>query len=353
MRHYSAQQLIVEVERNDSTHLSELVNIEDPRDVLDEVNTVAKMAFPEFESEQLSSVLKDIVRLFSGKYPGYRACNTEYHDLQHSMDTLLATARLIQGAAARGLSFDNQSVTLGLISAIMHDTGYIQHSDDRSGTGAKYTLVHVERSIDFMEIYFSKNGYPQDYFHKCRNIVLWTDLHTDTSNILTDSKEYDLLGKILGTADLLCQMASRTYIEKLLFLFSEFKEGDVPGFDSEVDLLCKTLQFCQTTKNRFAGELGGVNNFMRTHFELRWGINDNPYDRAIENQMKYLKSIIENHPKEYRAFLKRGGLVKKLTKLETNDTVIRFNRGLDQTVRGLPANQIILPGVTPIGSRKK
>jgi hypothetical protein len=77
---------------------SNMVNMEDPQSVFDEVRTIVLMMFPEFDFGILNRVFKDIVRLFRGEYPGYRKCNTEYHDLKHATDTFLAMARLMQGS---------------------------------------------------------------------------------------------------------------------------------------------------------------------------------------------------------------------------------------------------------------
>ena len=56
----------------------------------------------------------------------------------------------------------------------MHDTGYIQTLDDNFGTGAKYTLQHVSRSILFMKKYFAQNDYSKEDFKFCKNCLLCT-----------------------------------------------------------------------------------------------------------------------------------------------------------------------------------
>jgi hypothetical protein len=57
------------------------------------------------------------------------------------------------------------------------------------------------------------------------------------------SANIEIMGKMLGTADLLGQMADRLYLEKLIPLFHEFEEGKVPGFESELNLLRKPTNF--------------------------------------------------------------------------------------------------------------
>jgi len=292
--------------------LSRIVNMDDPQSLLEEVKAIALMMFPEFDFETLNRVFKDIMRLFRGEYPGYRKCNTEYHDLNHTTDILLAMARLMHGAFVCGESFTGENIDLGLICALMHDTGYIQTLDDDVGTGAKYIPIDSRRSIVFMDKYIADNRFSKEDFKNYSDILKCTGLHTGIKEIQFESRETELLGKMLGTADLLGQMADRTYLEKLLFLFYEFKEGGVMGYDNELDLLKKTIDFYTMTKKRLASELGGVNEYMLHHFKTRWNLDRDLYIDAIEKNINYLRFIVENHEKDYRDHLRRGSMVKKL-----------------------------------------
>jgi hypothetical protein len=294
--------------------LSRMVNTKDPQSLLDEVEANVLMMFPEFDFETLNRVFKNIMRLFCGDYQGYRKCNTEYHDLNHTTDALLVMARLIHGAFVYGEGFTGKDVNLGLICALMHDTGYIQTLDDDVGTGAKYTSIDTKRSIVFMEKYIADNRLSKEDFKDYSDILKCTDLHTNIKEIEFETREIELLGKMLGTADLLGQMADRTYLEKLLFLFYEFKEGGVMGYDNELELLKKTIGFYTMTKKRLAIELGGVNEYTRYHFKARWNVDRDLYMEAVEKNISYLKFIIKNHEKDYRDHLRRGSMVKKLDK---------------------------------------
>ncbi len=293
---------------------SRMVNMKDPQSLLDEVEAIVLMMFPEFDFETLNRVFKDIMRLFRGEYKGYRKCNTEYHDLNHTTDALLAMARLTHAAFLIGENLTGEVVNLGLIGALMHDTGYIQTLDDDVGTGAKYTSIDTKRSIVFMDKYIADNRLSKEDFKNYSDILKCTGLHTNIQEIEFETREIELLGKMLGTADLLGQMADRTYLEKLLFLFYEFKEGGVMGYDNELDLLKKTIDFYTMTKKRFAIELGGVNEYMRYHFKARWNVDRDLYMEAVEKNISYLKFIIKNHEKDYRDHLRRGSMVKKLDK---------------------------------------
>jgi len=128
---------------------------------------------------------------------------------------------------------------------------------------------------------------------------------------VVNQREIEMLGKMLGTADLLGQMADRTYLEKLPFLYREFKEENVPGFESELGLLKKSVGFRDMTLERFEHELGGVNRYMRDHFRVRWGIDEDLYVISMENKIKYLKYAVENHEDDYRKHLSCGSLIEK------------------------------------------
>jgi len=286
--------------------LSGIINMENPQSVFDEVRAIVLMMFPDFDSETVERVFKDIVRLFRGEYPGYRKCNTEYHDLKHTTDAFLAMARLMHGALVWTENLTREKVNLGLICALMHDTGYIQTLDDDVGTGAKYTRTDTRRSIAFMEKYVADSQFSTEDFKDYPDIVKYTGLDTEIEKIRFASREIELLCKILGTADLMGQMADRIYLEKLLFLFYEFREGEVMGYDNELDLLKKTIDFYAMARKRFARELDSMDGYMPYHFTARWNLDRDLYVQAIEKNISYLKFLLQNHEKDYRDYLRRN-----------------------------------------------
>ena len=236
--------------------LNDLVKMGNPLSVFEEVKLIVSEMFPQFDFDSLDDCFKDTVRLFKGNYPGFQTCDTEYHDLKHTTDTLLAITRLIHGATLRGLHFSKRGVFLALISAMLHDSGYILALDE-PGPGAKYTLTHVERSIDFLKRYFFENGYSNKDANLCDAILKCTGLDVKILQIDFLSWENEILGKMLGTADLLGQMADRKYLEKLPFLYREFSQAKIEGIGTELDFLDSTPGFYKTTLERLAHDLGG------------------------------------------------------------------------------------------------
>jgi len=264
--------------------------LNNPDEVLRELRIIILLAYKKFNFIEFKQVYGDILTLFQGHYPGYRGCNTIYHDLSHTLDCLLVTAKLIYGAYLNGIVFTHRDVSLGLISALMHDTGYIQAEEDNTGTGAKYTVSHIERSIEFMKKYFHEHGFPAEYLPICRDLLRCTGLDVKIAEIKFQSREHEILGQILGTADLIGQMANENYLEKLPFLYDEFKEGGVSGYSDTFDLLKKTPAFWEMVKKRLVVELGHVDRYLRDYLRVLWGINQDLYRQAIEWNIEQLQS---------------------------------------------------------------
>jgi len=296
------------------SQLSELVNMDSPEAVLGEGQVILKLISPELEVAPVTAAFRSTVSLYEGNMPGYQACNTEYHGLCHITDTFLAMSRLVHGGILDGNIFTDRGIVLGLIATLLHDTGYIQEESDTVGTGAKYTAQHVQRSMDFLERHASEYGLSGEDVNDGRAMILCTDLSVGIPTIEFSSKETELLGKMLGAADLLAQMADRTYLSKLLFLYHEFREGKVGDYESEVDLLQKTVGFFDFIDHRLETVLGATHLFMSSHFASRWGIHSDMYGEAVEKQKIYLKKILQNSNIDPRDHLRREGIVERVRK---------------------------------------
>lgn len=276
--------------------------------VLNEVKKIFLYHYSIDAFEKVANVYNVIQSLFEGGFSGYRKCNTEYHNLKHTLDAFLATARLLDGRIISSGVYDvNRAVNL-LVAALLHDTGYIQEETDTDGTGAKYTSVHVKRSIEFADRNSGALKLSEDDVAAVSSFISCTGLRSDHISTLSGD---DLVGgSILGTADLIGQMSDRTYLEKLLFLYYEFSEAGLEGDDSTFEFLRKTLSFYESTMSRLDFVLGRSYNYAIDHFSLRFKIHENLYMTAIEKQMDYLKSIIDDANSNFRTKLKRLDLEK-------------------------------------------
>ncbi len=300
----------------ENTKLDRLLFINEPEKVFNEIDHIVSQLTEDFDFGFLEKVYTDTEMLFNGKYPGYRECNTKYHTLEHTISVALATVRLVHGNYLEGYEFSSKNILLTMIAALFHDAGLIQAKEDINGSGAKYTIGHEERSIVFMKQYLSKERFSAQDLDNCSHFIMCTILNVSPELIPFDSKEIETLGKIVGSADLLAQMADRYYLERLLLLYKEFEEARLPGFDSALMLLQKTEEFYEfVAKRRLSKELGGVSEFMRNHFRDRWGIDRDLYDESIFKNIHYLKSLIvlcEDSFACYLENLRRGGISKEI-----------------------------------------
>ena len=290
--------------------LANLVDSRDPKAVLEEIHVIAGPMVPRFDFCSRPGLFGRGPSL-SRRISVPSLLQRQYHDLGHTLSVTLAVARLMHGAVEAGQSLTEKDLNMGLISGLMHDTGYIQEIADRQGTGAKYTQVHISRSISFLQAYYRGNPAFQNDLDSFRNILLCTGLNTRVDAIRFAGATVELLGKILGTADLLGQMADRYYLEKLPELYEEFAEAGITTFSSRLDLLDKTQGFYRMTLKRFEDELGNVQRFSRCHFRKRWGIDEDLYIQSIEKNMAYLARVVSLHRENYADHLRRFAHTKE------------------------------------------
>jgi len=296
----------------DKRQLSTLVDMGSPEAVHQEVIHILSLITPPVETGLVHRIFSFTVALYKGELDEYKACNTDYHNLRHITDTYLAMARLLHGSQLSGEDFSNDEIVLGLTGALMHDAGMIQEACDTDGTGAKYTQDHVKLSMDFVAKHAADLGLSGQEVADLQDMILCTDLMADITAISFSTPKIEILGKMLGTADLIAQMADRTYLEKLLFLFHEFREADMGNFKDEVDFLRQTLNFFTISNKRFKETLGNANRYMVPHFKSRWGIPENLYILSLENQRRFLEKILSDETISVYQKLKRNNIVRKV-----------------------------------------
>src|SRR5437868_6439422 len=127
------------------------IDTKQPLVVQAEVQKVYDAMFPQGNGRFVPSVFGWVVACFEGKYRDYQPIDARYHDLEHTLQGTLCMARLLYGRfKADGEPRIHQRLfELGMIAILLHDTGYLKLRGDNVGTGAKYTLTHVDRSVEF------------------------------------------------------------------------------------------------------------------------------------------------------------------------------------------------------------
>ncbi|HKL85341.1 MAG TPA: hypothetical protein VJ861_03305 [Treponemataceae bacterium] len=305
------QDNIVVEEKN--TYLERLFNPANRELVIQETFDIVISRLETQEKDRLEHCWRLVRNIYFGQFPGYKACNTEYHDFNHTCDVFGASVRLCDGALAQSEPLSPELYADICIAAMLHDVGYIQEATDQSGTGAKYTQTHVERSIAFTLRHREEFTLTEKRAEGIARMIATTNIATDFLSIAFISNEEKRGAKILASADLLGQMADRTYLEKLLFLYYEFKEAGFSGYDTEFDMLRKTLGFYEMTKKRLIETLDNTSDLALQHFSSRYGVRKNLYIESIERQIEYLASIIDDDTVNFRKKLKRLDL-EEITK---------------------------------------
>jgi hypothetical protein len=277
----------------DKNILYDLVDESSPAETLAEIKNILLLIDPPPDPSPIEKIFEDIVLLFNGKFPGYKASNTKYHNLGHTCSTTLAAARLVHGLHVQGLVISPRLVLLCLIGAAFHDTGLIQTSDEVEGTGAQHTMGHEDRSIALMEKYLAEKGYSPEDIRDCGHMIKCTELFFPMGDIPFNSEKVLTMGKVVGTADLVAQMADKNYQEKLPLLFMEFQEAKVEGFETPLELFQKTEEFYRkVARKRMRNELEGISSAALYHFRERWKIDKNLYEDAIKYNIRRMKDTV-------------------------------------------------------------
>lgn len=295
--------LLMRTRRSDFD-VTNTVQVSDPVAVRDAVLAILTQLHPGQDFSRLTRAYADVVRLFRGEYPGYRGCETWYHDLQHTLDMTLALARLIDGhdrsePAAQRLGAERAEVAI--ILGLFHDSGYMRRNgDSRHQHGAEYTRTHVTRSARFLAEYLPLLGLGQHIAVVAR-LVHFTGYEVAFDKIVVDDPLWKRAGHLVGTADLIAQMADRCYLEKCRDrLYKEFLLGGVARqqrpdgndfvmYSSPRDLLIKTPGFCaKTRRERLDEAFGGIYRFAAVHFG-----GPNHYIESIDASLAHLQRVIQ------------------------------------------------------------
>ncbi len=279
--------------------VSRTVRIGDPVDVCDAVRAAFTSLFAADDFDILARAFGDVALLYRGDYPGYHACDTDYHDLRHILDVTLAVARLLVGyervhvgtADALGV----ERVQMGILAAIYHDVGYLRHvKDTRHKHGAEYTRTHVTRGTKFLAVYLPQLG-KAAWVPRMRVLLHYTG-YEKTVRMKNDHDH--MLGCLLGTGDLIAQMSDRTYLERCRdSLYAEFKIGNVPApksadgkpFESPAELLNQTPGFMRmTVDSRLDKLFGSVYRYAEQFFG-----GENLYMIGLEKNCQFLERLLE------------------------------------------------------------
>jgi hypothetical protein len=291
-----------DLRRNDYD-VTNTVQVSSTAAVTTAVRELFARAWPGDAFDRIAVAFDEFDKLFTGRMPGYHGVDTVYHDRQHSLDMTLAAARMLVGyelqadAAAR---FGAERAIMALVTSLFHDAGYIRESDDlQHRNGAEFTLYHVTRSARFLAHFLPTVGM-ESWVPTATRVVHFTGYEIDVEQIQLPDPRDRKLGHILGTADLIAQMADRCYLEKCRDrLYPEFVLGGIataPGsngalqvrYSSGLDLLRQTPRFVRDTRTK---RLDAQFERAYLYVEPLFG-GENPYLDAIERNLIFLDRVL-------------------------------------------------------------
>jgi hypothetical protein len=285
--------------RNDHD-VTNSVNTTIPVDVCHEVARIYEDLYQRDVPESFTGAFDDLAQLYRGEYPGFRECDTYYHDTQHVLDVTLAMTRLMDGGVRNSAAgaLTERLFCFGVIVALFHDCGYIRNRrDSKHQNGAEYTLTHVSRGGRFLEGYLPKLGLA-DLASAATRVIHFTGYEIPVERIVLPDPDLRLVGNLLGSADILAQMADRCYLEKCYDrLYPEFVRGGIARhrnrdgseevlFASAADLIFKTPRFYQGATRRLNQDLGGCHKLIEKHFG-----GQNVYFDELEKNINYARAI--------------------------------------------------------------
>ena len=248
------------------------VDTSDPVAVEAEVQKAYLAMYPRAGHQFVPRAFGWVIESFSGGYADYQPVDALYHDLEHTLQGTLCMVRLLHGRFRAGAQpeIPQRLLELGLLAILLHDTGYLKRRDDTVGTGAKYTLTHVNRSAGFAHQLLSEKGFSDEDIASVQHMIRCTGINVNLAAIPFKNDVERLVGYALGTCDLLGQMAAVDYVEKLPILYAEFAEaaaysGRLAGgpFSSAEDLIAQTPGFWRNyVLVRVTGEFGSLHRFL-------------------------------------------------------------------------------------------
>ena len=287
--------------RRNDFDVTDSIRTTESAEVAAEVLRLYRGLYDGADAEPLERAFHDVGRLYRGEDPGYQPCDTEYHDIQHVLDVTLAMARLMDGyerSRSGGERLTADYFMLGAVTALFHDFGYLRRrADRRHRYGAEYTLTHVGRSSSFLREYVARDGIGR-HASAAAQLVHYTGYERRPESIRIGDTLLRRIGQMLGTADILAQMADRCYLEKCRDrLYPEFVLGGLASrtlpdgrvqtvFASGEDLVHKTPGFYVNACKRLDLPLARAYEYAERHFG-----GQNLYLEEIQKNVRHAQAV--------------------------------------------------------------
>ena len=285
--------------------LSDLLPIRQPGDFLAEAMRCCGLADNSPAGAIVIRAYQTVNRLYRGKFTGYRRCDTPYHDFAHAAETFLTMARLIHGAVSSSEPLSDRDRAIGLTAAIMHDTGYIGEASEEAICGARFRSEHETRSMAFVERHGKRLGLTAKEVDDCCFMIRGTVMAEDVGAFPYRSGRQELLVRMLSVADLLAQLSSATYLERLTFLWEEDRDSLAPHYENLTNCYRKAILFDEVAWIRMQAALQPAGVYLSKHFNDRWNTPTDLYTVAMDRQIAFLAGIMTKNEFDPRRRIRR------------------------------------------------
>jgi hypothetical protein len=291
--------------RRSDFDVTDTVQVSSPTAVRAEVARLFQSTWPGADFRPIDRSFETFTELFTGKSPQFEGVDTLYHDMQHTLDITLAMVRLMAGyerSVPPELLLGPERAVVGTVTALFHDVGYLrERSDSEHTNGAEFTRNHVSRGIAFLARLLPELGLGH-WAPVVTEVMHCTGYEKPLAKLEFPDPRDAKLGALMGTADMVAQLADRCYLEKCRDrLYPEFVLGGVAldrgqeGFPairyaSGVDLLRQTPKFVDDTRTKRLDQGFGA---AYRYYEALFG-GRNPYIESIERNMAYLRQILRS-----------------------------------------------------------
>ena len=291
--------------RRSDFDITNTVRVSSPASVQQAIEQLFAATWPALSTEPLRRAIAQFDAMFSGRAPGYAGVDTVYHDRQHTLDVTLTMARLCAGYERQVeplWQLGGERALAGVILALFHDVGYLRRTTDtEQRNGAEFTRTHVSRGIEFLRGYLPQIGLGA-WAGPASQVLHFTGYEVPFGELVLEDARDARLGHLLGTADMITQMADRCYLEKCRDrLYPEFvlagmalpysnASAEQVRYASGVDLLRHTPEFVADTRTkRLDGEFNGAYRYLEILFDGR-----NPYMESIERNLQFLAQVLRS-----------------------------------------------------------
>lgn len=293
-------------------------------DYLGQANDLFKTLYGK-RSQRLTNLMRDVYNLYIGNWDSHEACQVSYHTLEHIMEVMLASGRMVVGwnkAQNKNKQLNSEDFLIAIAAALFHDSGYLKDKGDLVGNGGKLTYVHVNRSQTIAAAYLKKKKWKTCSIEMVDRIIATTEFNQPVK-LEGELARFpgNILSGIVGTADLIAQMADVYYMERLPSLFSEFQEAylfedtnklekrGIKIFKSVQEMIDATPQFFELFVNPRLNAFGRMDKYLSVFFDEE---DRNPYIESICTNL-YRTTLSEDYNPQLRIgeLIHEEGLVKK------------------------------------------